>query len=113
MTEFSHTGDCSIHASGCDICDCGEFHRAMPEIDVVDEESMKLLVAHQCQVRGLTNDYHLACHIKNVYEEYVKILGEEIDGLVGIAHVHGWKSRNVERGNELRAKIEEAKKLIE
>lgn len=113
MIEFSHAGDCSIHRAGSYICDCGEFRQAIPEIDVLDEESKELVVKHQCQIRGLTNDYIIACHIKKAYEEYVKMLGEEIDSLVGIAFVHGWKSKNIKRGDELRAKVEKANKLIE
>ncbi len=51
--QINHFGDCSIYALGCDICDCGKFSRLMPSIDKVDEETMKLLVAHQVQVREL------------------------------------------------------------
>ncbi len=49
--EINHFGDCSIYALNCDICDCGEFRRIMPNIDKVDEETMKLLVKHQIQFR--------------------------------------------------------------
>ena len=51
MIEINHFGDCSIYALNCNICDCGEFRRIMPEINMIDEETMKLLVAHQVQVR--------------------------------------------------------------
>lgn len=37
--------------------------------------------------------------------EYIKLLGDEINDLISYATVHGWKSSNVEKGNELRAKI--------
>lgn len=38
--------------------------------------------------------------------EYIKLLGEEINDMVGIASIHGWKSKNSERGKELREKLE-------
>lgn len=36
-----------------------------------------------------------------LYKEYVRLLGEEINNLAGLAFVHGWKSTNVEQGNVL------------
>ncbi len=30
--QINHYGDCSIYALNCDICDCGEFRRVMPDI---------------------------------------------------------------------------------
>ena len=46
-----HYGDCSIHAAGCDICDCGAFRRMMTEIDRTDNDTREALLKHQCQVR--------------------------------------------------------------
>ena len=57
MKEISHFGDCSIYRLNCHICDCGEFRRIMPDINKVDEETMKLLVAHQVQVREFAEKY--------------------------------------------------------
>lgn len=41
----------------------------------------------------------------NAYKEYVKLLCDEIDGLVPLAHTHGWRSERHEKGIELRDKI--------
>lgn len=41
----------------------------------------------------------------NAYMEYVKLLCDEIDGLVPLAHTHGWRSERHEKGIELRDKI--------
>jgi len=41
-------------------------------------------------------------------DDYIELLGEEIDDLIGLAHVHGWKSQNVEEGIEIRKKIKKA-----
>jgi len=35
-------------------------------------------------------------------KEYIAILNEELNGLVGMAAVHGWKSNLVEQGKKLR-----------
>lgn len=43
-------------------------------------------------------------------DEYIKLLNKEINDLIGMASIHGWSSRNVQEGIELRAKIEEARK---
>ena len=34
--------------------------------------------------------------------EYIAVLNEELNGLVGMASVHGWKSNLVEQGKKLR-----------
>ena len=49
------------------------------------------------------------------YDEYIKLLGEELDSLVGMAYVHGWQSteEKINKGEELRAKIETLKKEVE
>ena len=43
------------------------------------------------------------------YDEYVKLLGKEIDSLIGIAHVHGWQSENHEAGVKLRERLVQLK----
>lgn len=40
-----------------------------------------------------------------LYKDYVKILGEEINDASGIAIVHGWESKQPELGHELRKQI--------
>lgn len=42
---------------------------------------------------------------REAYEEYIKLLAEEINSLLGLAHVHGWHSNIVEKGKECREKI--------
>lgn len=37
--------------------------------------------------------------------EYIALLNEEINGLVGMASVHGWKSNLVKQGEKLRLEI--------
>ncbi len=49
--KIYHFGDCSIYALGCDICDCGEFRKIMPDMDIIEDgEVVEKLLTHQCQV---------------------------------------------------------------
>ena len=41
----------------------------------------------------------------DAYEKYIEILNEELNGLVGLAYVHGWRSTLVEAGREARENI--------
>lgn len=45
------------------------------------------------------------------YDEYVALLGSEMESLYGLAFVHGYRCEDerVKRGEELRAKIERLK----
>lgn len=48
-----------------------------------------------------------AIKVRDAYENYIAVLNDEINDLVGLAYVHGWRSRNVERGEEARKRIAE------
>jgi len=43
---------------------------------------------------------------------YISLLNEEINGLVGIAYVRGWKSNLVEQGKQARERIESLLKSL-
>lgn len=43
--------------------------------------------------------------LAQAHEKYIDVLNDEINGLIGLAIAHGWKSRNVERGELCRATI--------
>ncbi len=40
------------------------------------------------------------------YKNYIKLLGEELDETVPIAHAHGWRSTRYDRGKQIRENIE-------
>jgi hypothetical protein len=44
---------------------------------------------------------------REAWQEYVDLLGDEIESLSGLAYVHGWKSspERIERGKRLREKL--------
>lgn len=46
--------------------------------------------------------------LKSVYECYVKVLTDEIEGLFGLANAHGYKSANVNKGENARLQIKSA-----
>jgi len=46
------------------------------------------------------------------YDNYIKLLGDELTELAGMARVHGWKSNRVEEGYKFREKIKTLKNLI-
>ncbi len=46
-------------------------------------------------------------------DEYIKLLGEEIDEIAGIVHVHGWRSSRGEAGKACRNRIKQADVTVE
>lgn len=48
----------------------------------------------------------------HLQEDYIKLLGEELDELAGIAIVHGWQSKRAWAGAEIRDKIEKVKNAL-
>jgi len=51
----------------------------------------------------------VAREIFEVYDCYIKLLGEEIDELFGLAFAHGWRSKRAKAGNKCRADIQTMK----
>jgi hypothetical protein len=47
-----------------------------------------------------------------VYEEYIKLLEDELNETGFMAYIHGWRSSRGEKGRELREKIQELKNKI-
>ncbi len=45
-------------------------------------------------------------------KEYNKLLSDELDDSASMAFVHGWRSKRVEKGNELRERISKLEQLI-
>ena len=48
----------------------------------------------------------------DTYDEYIKLLGEELNELIPFATQHGWKSTRYEAGKMLRDKISSIRKNI-
>lgn len=47
--------------------------------------------------------------IFEVYDAYIKLFGEELDSLMGLAISHGWHSTRAEAGEKCRADIQSLK----
>lgn len=47
----------------------------------------------------------------SVYDGYIKLLGEELDEVAGIAAVHGWVSSRSEQGQRYRDAIIDQKRI--
>jgi len=45
-------------------------------------------------------------------EEYIKMLGEELDEIAILSYIHGWRSSRFEIGEKMRERIENAKESI-
>ena len=69
-----------------------------------DVEQIFLDYQSQQQSLPLTDD-----ELEKCQDEYIKLLIDELDELVGMAAVHGWRSTRFEKGVELRSKIANAK----
>lgn len=48
----------------------------------------------------------------DLQRQYIQLLKEELDSAVGIAWVHGWRSQNVDKGEQMRLQISESEKSI-
>jgi len=45
----------------------------------------------------------------DAYEDFIRVLGEEIHDMHGLCYVHGWKSQRAEIGQACRERIAKAK----
>ncbi len=45
-------------------------------------------------------------------QNYITMLGEEIDSMSPLAATHGWRSKNIEIGERLRKQMKEVKKEL-
>lgn len=52
-----------------------------------------------------------SAELDQALDEYMKLLGEELNETSIIAHNHGWRSKRVEQGELLRKKIAELRKI--
>lgn len=60
-------------------------------------------------IAGAEAEAERAAGLVEAQDEYIELLKREIEGMVGIAYAHGWRSDNHEGGAAMREKIEELK----
>jgi len=68
------------------------------------------------QIADLTSLIQEECATRDMlikeYEQYIKLLGEELDEVTTMVSVHGWKSKRVEAGLTCRDRISNLKAKI-
>jgi len=55
----------------------------------------------------------MVAQLIEAYDEYIKLLTEELNSIVSFASVHGWKTSNYEAGVKCREKIAKLKNLTQ
>jgi hypothetical protein len=58
---------------------------------------------------GMKKEAERSQKLIEALEEYAKLLGEELDEVIGFVNVHQWKSSRHEKGKELRERIVQLK----
>ena len=63
---------------------------------------------------GISEEDRLIGYVDYISEliSYIGLLGKELDAVVPLAHVHGWRSTRHEEGKEARAKLDELAKAL-
>jgi len=71
-----------------------------------------------CSACGITAAFDEYQHkedpaeLREALEGYIKLLLEELDEVVPLAHMHGWRSSRYQKGVDLRARIENARRVL-
>ena len=92
----------------CPICE--ETHYAE-----MAKQNEALHKAHRIDIEAIQKDMakmsDLRKELITAYDNYIKLLGDELGELVPAASLHGWKSHRYDEGVELRARIEKIKSV--
>lgn len=73
-----------------------------------DYERMEMRIETITKMYDVAKLQILKCNLLiQTQEKYIQLLGEELDELCVLASVHGWKSKRVQQGQELRIRINE------
>jgi len=51
--------------------------------------------------------------LSKAYEDYISLLGDELNGFTPLAHTFDWRSQKIEQGKIIREKIEALKQELE
>jgi len=69
-------------------------------------------MSNELTIIFLENKVKAYKRLARTQQEYIRILGREIDSMAGIAYAHGWESQNIEIGKRLRSKMKKVKKQL-
>jgi hypothetical protein len=56
-------------------------------------------------ISDLASEEKRGADLMEAYQEYIKLLCAELDEIIPMVHVHGWRSKRYEAGEACRAKI--------
>lgn len=68
---------------------------------------IKLFAFEYAEKRLALLDVSESLPLIEALNDYIKLLGEELDETAGIAAAHGWQSKRIEQGERLRAKLKD------
>lgn len=112
---------CGIHISGTINHSATEIWNARPPEQGKAQGEMKIfsdcIPGHRSMKKSeqeqVLGNLKPLWDLVGAYDNYINLLNDETNDLIGLAHVHGWKSKRVEQGKKARARIEKALKAIE
>ena len=134
MTEPKYGGYCRFCL--CNPCRCmpkninvlpvGDLNELMKNFENKKPMTKKDFINKHCQMlfdgeakeftEDLTSLIQSECATRDMlikeYEQYIKLLGEELDEVTTMVSVHGWKSKRVEAGLTCRDRISNLKAKI-
>ncbi len=76
-----------------------------------DKVSETLFTVYPDEMYEICNLVNNKMKLIAALDEYVNLLGEELNEVVPLAHVHGWKTQRFEKGKEMREKIDKLRVL--
>lgn len=87
-------------------------------VNFLNARKIKLDYDHESELAAhlLEQELKRANRVVQAQEEYIELLVKEIESMVAIAYVHGWRSDNHEKGARVREKIaalKEGRKEVE
>jgi len=83
----------------------GEYRTGIPMCVVEEKEYLQILINLALSEVGEL-DIPVPSELIKTLQEYIVLLGKELDEVVPMASVHGWKSSRFEEGKKMREKID-------
>jgi hypothetical protein len=77
------------------------------KIDITDDVNEYINYVNKSDQQELSKEREKAKKLIGALNEYIVLLGEELDEVMGFVNAHQWKSTRFEKGEELRQKIKQ------
>jgi len=89
--------------------DAWNYYGKQGWLPLTPEDSNLCIPLTADQVETMINARPTVTQLVEAYDDYLKLLGDEINDMTSIMMVHGWKSHRYEEGVLLREKIQTIK----